>query len=288
MVVKEVRQGMRRGIFIVPFLGIHVLCVLAIWLEFKTGFESGYTDYTGVLNLFLFWPGTSLFSGIFWLVVGMTCGVIMPLGGLSIMREELEEGNHELLLLTRVTRWEAVGGKFLALWGLIMLTFVSLLPYVMVRYFTGDWDTKRTLALVGTVVLGSGLACAVTIGASAYRTNGGRLAVLTLFVGSMVFGGVVPLAFAAGISKECGFWYHLNVLVICLCYGLLGLGLARAKLRLALRFHESKPQRVFVRFVIFIPFISWIVTALTGGYFGSLGMLLFAWLAWNTDKEMSD
>lgn len=288
MVVKEVRQGMRRGIFVVPFVGIQILSVMAVWLEFESGFASAYTDYTGVLNIFLMMPGTPLFSGLFWLVVGMMCVVIMPLGGLGMMREELEEGNHELLLLTRLTRLEVVGGKFLALWGLIMLTFVSLLPYVMVRYFTGDWDTKRTLALAGTVLVGSGLACALAIGTSSCRTNGGRLALMAVLGGSLFFGGMIPMAFSAGVSNECGFWYHLNVIAVCLSYGSIGIGLARAKLRLTLRFFESKPQRNYVGFVVIMPIVAWVVTAMTGGYFGALGLLPMAWMAWNSDKDARD
>lgn len=57
----------------------------------------------------------------------------MPLAGLFLMPQEIEEGNHEMLLLTSLNRWQIVFGKFLTLWLLSQLTLTSLLPYIIIR-----------------------------------------------------------------------------------------------------------------------------------------------------------
>lgn len=288
MIIKELRQGMRRGIFVLPFLSIHALAIRAIWNEYQTGFAPVYTDYTGALNIFLFLPGTPAFSGSFWLLVGLLCVLVMPLGGLGMMRGETEEKNHELILLTRLTRWEVVLGKFLALWGLIMLTFVSLLPYVLLRYFIGGWDTKRNLALIGTVVLGSGLACALSIGASSGRSHGRRILIFGILGSSLLFGGFVTMMFAAGVSNQCGFWYHLNAVSACLTYTLLGLGWARTSLHIAQGSRPNTNSGAFLAVALAMPPVSWVATALTAGHFGALALLIFAFIIWRSDVEVRD
>ena len=55
----------------------------------------------------------------------------MPLAGLFLMPQGIEEGNHEMLLLTSLNRWQIVFGKFLTLWLLSQLTLTSLLPYII-------------------------------------------------------------------------------------------------------------------------------------------------------------
>ena len=84
MTVKELRQGLRRGIFIYPFIGIHLLAVVAVATEFQMEEVETFTEYAGLLNLRLFFPG-DMFSGVFWLVAGVVCLLLMPLGGLALM-----------------------------------------------------------------------------------------------------------------------------------------------------------------------------------------------------------
>ena len=76
--------------------------------EFQLGHAAESSEYTGALNLSLLWT-----SGPFWMVVSAICLFVMPLGGLVLMGQELEEGNHELLLLTKLDRWKVVFGKFI-------------------------------------------------------------------------------------------------------------------------------------------------------------------------------
>lgn len=274
MLVKELRQNMRRGSFVYPFLLIQALAVVAMIIEFQIGDTSTFTKFSGMLNISLMWT-----SGPFWAAVAIVCIVIMPLGGLILMGQELEEGNHELLLLTRLSRWKVVRGKFLTLWGLCALTFVSLLPYVIVRYLVGSIEFTRELACSLTVLAASSIMVAGAIGASAFRGLLGRIVVMLLFTGSSAVSSSVPLVASALRTDGCGVWYHLNAAAATVCCTLLGLSLARSRLRLVVHAYEVKPSFMVVGLLIFTPFVVGMTTAMTAGFAGFLGLAGMALVA---------
>ncbi|MGB0775713.1 MAG: ABC transporter permease, partial [Akkermansiaceae bacterium] len=278
MTIKELRQGMRRGIFIVPFIVIQLLAVLSMLMEFNSGDVERHSDMAGMLNPALFFS-----SGPFWLVAGLVCILIMPLGGLALMGQELEEGNHELLLMTPLTRWKVIRGKFLALWGLCLVTFVSLMPYLIVRYFTGGIDTWRNIVMSFSVVGYSAMFAAGAIGASGYKTIVGRIAVMILFLGSMALGGLGPLMGCAYRTEGCGIFYHLNALAFAFCYTLFGLGLARSRIRLVVHQYEVKPSWMVMGLLIFTPLVAGMTTAMSTGYAGFIGLIGMGLVAWYAD-----
>jgi hypothetical protein len=288
MVTKELRQGLRRGMFLFPFLGIQVLSVIAMAVEFQMSAEDieRTTPYAGPLNLLLFFPG-EMFSGPFWMVVGAICLLIMPMGGLVLMGQELEEGNHELLLMTPLNRWKVVWGKFLTLWGICLLTFSSLLPYAIVRYFIGGIDVGRNINLALTVILGSAIIVAGAIGASSFRGAAARIGVFVLFLGSFL-GALASSLFGAGMQEEgAGVFFHLNAYAVAACFTVLGLAMARARIRLVIHHYELKPSWLVVGLLFFAPFVVGMATAMTigyGGFVGSLGVGLIAWFADSTPK----
>ena len=190
MTAKELRQSLRRGSFVYPFLGIQFLAVCAMAAEFQMGHAAVSSEYEGMLNLWLLWN-----SGPFWMVVSAICLFLMPLSGVILMGQELEEGNHELLLLTKLDRWKIVFGKFITLWGLCALTFVSLLPYVVVRYMVGGIEWWHEAACATTILGGSAMISAGAIGASAFQGMGGRPAVR---------GGDAQWRLRFGLSSHCG------------------------------------------------------------------------------------
>jgi ABC-type transport system involved in multi-copper enzyme maturation permease subunit len=278
MTTKELRQNMRRGSFVFPFLLIQLLAVLATVFEFQRGEVYKIDDGVGMLNFALLWS-----SGPFWAIVGAVCVVIMPLGGIILMGQELEEGNHELLLLTKLGRWKIVLGKFITLWGLCTLTFVSLMPFVVVRYAHGEVEWWYELACSTTVVGGSALVCAGVIGASAFKTIAGRVGMLLLFLVSMIFGCGIPLAFAAVTTKSCGIVYHINAVAAVFCYVVTGLALARSRLRLVVLAYEVKPSGMMIALLVCMPFAIGMVTAITVGFGGFVGLLGMALVAWRLD-----
>lgn len=274
MTAKELRQSLRRGSFVLPFLGIQFLALVAMITEFRIGHVAKSSEFTGVLNLWLLWS-----SGPFWMVVGVVCMLVLPMGGLVLMGQELEEGNHELLLLTKLNRWRIVFGKFVTLWGLSVITFVSLLPYVVVRYLVGGIEWWHEAACAGTVLGGSAMLGAGAIGASAFRGIGARVAVLFLYLASMAAGCSAPLIGSALVTRGCGLLYHLTAIMAVVCFTLAGLALARSRLRLAVMAYEVKPGGMMIGMLVFGPFAIGMITAITlgfGGIAGLLGMALIA------------
>ena len=282
MTVKELRQGLRRGMFVIPFIVIQLLAVLAMLAEFNMGDVEDYSKMTGVFN-----PALFVTSGPFWLVSGAVCIIIMPLGGLALMGQELEEGNHELLLMTPLTRWRVVRGKFLAMWGLCLVTFVSLLPYLIVRYFIGGIDAWRNIVMALSVVCVSAVICAGAIGASSFRSMIARIFIMIMFIISLTFSGLAPLIWSANNGDGCGVFYHINALSLAICYTLYGLALARSRIRLVVHNYEVKPSWLVIGLLIFTPLVVSMATAMTlgyGGFVGLLGMSAVAWFADVTPK----
>jgi ABC-type transport system involved in multi-copper enzyme maturation permease subunit len=278
MTVKELRQSLRRGSFVYPFLSIQLLSAVAMALEFKTGAWTDSSSQSGMLNIELLWS-----SGPFWMVVSLVCAFIMPMAGVVLMGQELEEGNHELLLLTQLDRWKVVIGKFAALWGLSVLTFVSLMPYVVVRYLVGGIEWWRE-ASCGLSVLGvSAILAAGAIGASAFRRAGIRILVILLFLVSAAIGSAVPLGFSASQTDGMGILYHLTAVSAVICFTLLGLALARSRLRLVTHAYEVSPSAMIIGLICFAPLIIGMSTAFTGGYAGLIGLLGLALAAIYTD-----
>ncbi|MCH7226818.1 hypothetical protein [Haloferula sp. A504] len=268
MLVKEMRQNMRRGSFVIPFLAVHALAIAAVIVEFQTGATEGFAEMVGMMNILLLGS-----SGPLWLAITIVCVVVMPLGGLVLMGQELDEGNHELLLLTKLSRWKVVRGKFFSLWSLCVLTLFSLLPYVLVRYQIGGIELVRDLACTLTVLGLSGVVCAGAIGASSFQGLGARMAVMVLFLGSTLASGGIALAACGAQTKGAGVFWHLNAFAATLCFIMMGLGLARSRLRLVIHAYEVKPSFMVVGLLFFTPFVVGMTTAMTAGFAGLVGLV---------------
>lgn len=274
MTVKELQQGMRRASFVYPFLGIHVLAIAAMAMEFSGGSVTR-NEYPGILNLWMLAQ-----SGPFWNVVALVCGVIMPFGGLILMGQELEEGNHELLLLTRLDRWSVVKGKFFILWSVCALSFVSLLPYVVVRYFIGGVELIQELMCSLSVLALAGVICAGTIGASSFRHVGGRIGIVLLFLLSFFGSAFVPLFFCGLVTDKkpvlFQIFFNLNGLAAAFCFIVLGLTVARSRLRLVIHAYEVKPSWLVLGLLFFTPFVVAMSTLVTVGFAGFVGLISMA------------
>lgn len=269
MATKELRQSLRRGSFVIPFILIQFLAVAATGIEFYSKARPALDDdLVGMLNIALFWS-----SGPLWAVIGMICVVIMPMGGIILMGQELEEGNHELLLLTKMGRWKIVFGKFIILWGLCLLTFASLLPYVIARYQIGQIEWWYELACSATVLGASALMCAGVVGASAFKTIAGRIGVLMLFLFSMGIGCGIPLAAGGAVTRGLGIFYHITAFSAVFCYGAMGLALARSRLRLVVLAYEVKPSGMLIALLVCAPFAIGMVTAISVGFAGFAGLI---------------
>lgn len=287
MQVKELRQSLRRSSFVYPFVCIHLFAIVAIFYEFKFEISSG-----GSRAAIFSWDPDHI--GPFWWVTMIICGILMPLAGLFLMPQEIDEGNHEILLLTRLNRWQMVFGKFLTLWLLSLLTLTSLLPYIIIRYFIGGIEWLNELANTGTVLSVAAIMTSISIAASGFSNLAAKLGIFCLMVFSAITAGPISMIGAmilTQMTRSSSRWdttsivfYHFSSLVVVISYVILGLLVARSRLRLATINYEIKPSSLLIIIIGLAPFIVGMVAACTC-FFGSLlGIILLTFLAWNSDR----
>ena len=243
MAVKELRQGLRAPMFIAPFILVHLLAIVCMAMEYSA-------------------KGVSDWHSPFWIMTFVVLALVMPLRGFAALREESAGGNSALLMLGGLSRWQIVRGKWLVQLLLCGLTFLTLLPYLIVRYFLGGFEVLANL-LIGLNVLSMAAAVsALVIGASGYQ------AVPMRFVACAVGGFWVMLAGTtvqdmgrALVESSSGSIGVLGLIALASAFGVqclyavCGLQLGRAHLKLYLLPYEITPTRSVMSLMIFLPFI---------------------------------
>jgi hypothetical protein len=172
MIVKELRQGLRTWVFAGAFITLQMVLVLTLALTAAAGNSSGA-------------------SWFFWWLIGLVLIGIMPLRGFSALADEIKMQTLDLLVLTRLSAWRIAFGKWVALISQSALLTLSILPYVVLRYYHGGVDPFREIAgLYLLWLLSSGLT-AVIVCFSSQRSLILRLAVL----GAIAFAVLPALIF---------------------------------------------------------------------------------------------
>jgi hypothetical protein len=93
----------------------------------------------------------------------------------------------------------------------------------------------------------------------------------------------LPLLGAGASTGGFGFLYHLTALSAVIGYVVIGLALARSRLRLSIMAYEMNPCSMVIGLMVFAPFVIGFVTAITAGYGGFLGLLGIAVVAARMD-----
>ncbi len=146
-VVKELRQGLRSRAFVGLFLVLQIFMIFCI-------LSAGGEDSREV-GSFFFWSTTALM-----LLVGI------PLRGLGAVLGEVKGNTLDLLLLTQLSAWRIIVGKWAALFLQGVLLVCSVLPYVVLRYYYGGIELVDELVLLGWILVGSALGTAFAVGIS--------------------------------------------------------------------------------------------------------------------------
>lgn len=190
ILVKELRQGIRSKLFLGSFV---------------------------VIQLLLFLYGTSLllsdnFAGdqssalaLFWSAIVLPLLILVPAMASQGIEKEISGKTLELLLLTRLSSYRLVLGKWMSVVVQSTLLVTSALPYLMLRYFLGGIDVWGELRSLGLLVLASALLAGITMGF--WATNVSKLAkwgavLLFLWLGPYMF--VVALAGRGGLGGGAG------------------------------------------------------------------------------------
>ncbi|MDR2982836.1 MAG: hypothetical protein LBV12_11390 [Puniceicoccales bacterium] len=120
MWVKELRQGLRRNLFLINFLLLHF--TMCSWVVFMALGDEDFVNEAG--------------EPFFWVI--LVLGLLMiPGRALWMISSEKKAHTFELIQLSSLSPWQIVFGKWSALVSQALLLTVSLLPYACIRYFFG-------------------------------------------------------------------------------------------------------------------------------------------------------
>lgn len=269
--VKELRQGLRANQFVWPFIVVQIAAIACIVIE--------YTD-RHVLNGtgFVFADPEILFHALLWTVFGG----VLPLTLFSALRPELAGGrNVELLLMSNLSRWQIVLGKWFVGSVLSGLMLVSLLPYWLVRYLIGNvGNVGIELAVIFGVLVTNATMNAIVIGASGFRNYVGRVCMILLsaLCGWLtVLGGVAGmLRFLTGRTPGAfdiifGVFGCLAVMALIV---VLNLQMGRAKLRLFENPLDPPSTALIIVLIICTPIMVAITAGVTIGKGGWVMVLI--------------
>ena len=191
MLVKELRQGVQSGIFLRTF----VLLQGALFLLFSVFVLAGADGPGDQRALALF----------FWTAAVATIAVIVPLRGLGGIAGERRGNGLDLLQVTRLSATRIVTGKWLAIIAQSALVAVTLLPYVVLRYFFGGVDVLEQIEILGWIVVIGALVAAAALALSTLP--------LWLRIGIVVLvGGMLLPVIAAIIDDGIPRWFGSLVL----------------------------------------------------------------------------
>ncbi len=188
MLVKELRQGLRARTFVAVFLGLQLF--LALVMLFATT-ASGVNGAGNVVSRIIF---------LFFMLAVL---VVQPLRGINALFGEIKSSTIDLMVLTRLSARRIVFGKWAAIVGQTLLLFVSIVPYLILRYFFGGMNLFAEMLALSSVLILSVCLTGLSVGVSANR--------------AILIRGLLPLAVAVfflfstfGICLDNGFEYLLR------------------------------------------------------------------------------
>ncbi|MAS93641.1 MAG: hypothetical protein CMO55_10660 [Verrucomicrobiales bacterium] len=266
VLVRDLRQGLKASYFVWVFIIVQSLALLAVlgeWAVFQILGELG--------NL-------PVFSGGFIALLGIVFVLILPLSLFGSLQSELGVGrNIDLLLTTRLSRWQIVRSKLAVATSLSALILISILPYQLIRYFMGTVEPVQTFLAMGWLLLTNAAMNAIVIGASGFSNYVGRAAVI-LFLGiQLMITTSVGLA-AMSMRASLGGSSSMPILSLAasilatLLYATLGLQLGRSRIKPYELFFEAPATVLVLAFSFCVPIVSGFASAL-GGFIGSVAAL---------------
>ena len=149
MLVKELRQGVQAGAFIWTFVCFQA----ALFLVFSLQVLVEGTD-------------SEVFAFFFWLAAVAAIAVLIPLRGLAGIGGERAGNGLDLLQLTRLSATRIVLGKWASLVVQAALVAVTLLPYLVLRYFFGGVDVLAELEWLGWILAAAAVVAAAALALS--------------------------------------------------------------------------------------------------------------------------
>ncbi len=152
MLVKELRQGLRTRAFIAVFLTLQILLGIIL---LAAGATANTDDAGGFISNIIF----TFFS--------IAVLIIQPMRGISALSSEIKGNTVDMMVLTRLSAWRIVTGKWSAIVSQSALILVTIIPYLILRYFFGGMNLLGEIVLLSLIFITSATLTAVTVGLSA-------------------------------------------------------------------------------------------------------------------------
>jgi hypothetical protein len=185
MLVKELRQGMRTRVFIAVFLSLQIFLGLILLSAGATA----SSDHAG-----------TTISNIIFIFFAIAVLIIQPMRGIGSLSSEIKSNTIDMMVLTRLSAWKIVTGKWSAVVSQSALILVTIVPYLILRYFFGGMNLQGEIVLLALIFITSAALTSVTVGISASGSVILRsiLPMLTLPIGSYIL--LMFLMFGGGIK----------------------------------------------------------------------------------------
>ncbi len=152
MLVKELRQGLRTKSFIAVFLTLQAILGIILLMASATA----TSDHAG-----------SSISNTIFVFFAFAVLVIQPLRGIGALSSEVKGNTLDMMVLTRLSAWRIVAGKWSAIVSQSALILVTIIPYLILRYFFGGMNLLGEIVLLTLIFHSSAILTAVTVGLSA-------------------------------------------------------------------------------------------------------------------------
>lgn len=153
LAVKELRQGLRMRGFILILTAASILFSLLFITGFVLETNSFYISALAHFDI----------SSIFWGIVAFIFLLVIPLRLAGSINHETSTRKADLLLLTKLTPWKIVWGKWLSAMLQASLIACSLFPFFILRYYYGGVDLANDFYIFIIFILASGLFSSITL-----------------------------------------------------------------------------------------------------------------------------
>ena len=152
MLVKELRQGLRTKAFIGVFLTLQI--VLGVIL-LGAGTSSSSDQAGGTI------------SNIIFVFFAIAVIIIQPMRGMGALSSEIKGNTIDMMVLTRLSAWRIVTGKWSAIVSQSALILITIIPYLILRYFFGGMNLIGEVIFLALIFITSATLTAITVGLSA-------------------------------------------------------------------------------------------------------------------------
>ena len=157
ILVKEITQGLRTKLFVAALILTQVVLFFATLMMLALSNGGKGQDESGVI--------------FFWMGIAAPFILIMPLRGLNAINSEVQSKTLEMLFLCNLSSKDIIFGKYLSHLIQILLLAVTILPYMILRYFAGGVDLGLELALFTGLITVSLLQTSITVAVSSFANK---------------------------------------------------------------------------------------------------------------------